>query len=210
VCSDPVFTNLYDTICIRRLNTFCHLSRMFLRPSLEGPPTESSHQSHRTASISSALSSSTLGVLPTNSHLIPHIFSMVQTRVIPEAEALGVKTGIDNRVILDTRTCVARLLLDITLLRPEFENLTEDVFGGANSTDSRDEPQHVDWAVQTLAGWYRAGSALPWRSVLEKALQQLVCNIFGYVCLFSCNTLDPRRMANIAAGPVVLVQAHSR
>ena len=110
---------------------------------------------------------------------------MVQTRVIPEAEALGVKTGIDNRVILDTRTRVARLLLDITLLKPEFENLTEDVFGGANSTDSQDELQHVDWAVQTLAGWYRAGSALPWRSVLEKALQQLVCVLHSTMSAYS-------------------------
>ena len=181
MCSDLVSTNLSDTICIRRLNTFCHLSRMFLQPSL-GPPAESSHQSRRTTSISSALSSSTLDVLPTNLHLISRIFSVVQTRVIPEAEALGVKTGIENRVILDTRTRVARLLLDITLLRPEFENLTEDVFGGANSTDSQNGLRHVDWAVQTLAGWYRAGSALPWRSVLEKALQQLVCVLFR-LCL---------------------------
>ena len=95
-------------------STLSHLTR-FINPT----PTESSHQSRRTASISSALSSSVLDVhvLPTNSHLIARICSLVQTRVLPEAEALGVKTGIDNRVILETQTRVAKLLLDITLLR---------------------------------------------------------------------------------------------
>jgi len=64
-------------------------------------------------------------------------------------------------------------------LRPEFENLTDDVFGGANSTDSQNELRLVDWAVQNLAGWYRAGS------VLEKALQELVCVLHSTMSAYS-------------------------
>lgn len=182
--SDPVLTNLYDNICIRRLNTFCRLSRIFLQSSLERLSTELSHRGYRTTSISSALSSNTIDDLPADSRLMIQIFFIVKTRVIPEAENLGTKTGTDSKVILDTRTRIARLLLHFTLLRQEYEIPNKDIFGDADEL-----VQHVNWAVQVIAGWYRAGSALPWRSVLEMTLRQLVCISFVYVYISSCDAI---------------------
>src|SRR6266498_3976119 len=85
--TNPTFTNLQGAICSRRLNTFCRISKAQLRSCLEIPLIESQN---RRASSSTTSSSLSIFDIPPNARHCARIVSILQTRVLPEAEALDV------------------------------------------------------------------------------------------------------------------------
>jgi len=122
-----------------------------------------------------------------------HITAILQSRVIPEAEALDTNTEIDDKIVLECRKSVVQLLLHLLCLDQEsiVPSPKPDVFGStspriAEAWENTREP--VKWAMGTLSQWYRVGSASPWKSVLEKALNQIV-RPTSYVLLqiFTCS-----------------------
>ena len=130
-------------------------------------------------------SSSSLGLPATyfqsSSSATPEkIIAILQSRVIPEAEALDADTGMDDKIVLECRKSVVRLLLELVCLDHEaiIPSPKADVFGGvspgAARTSNNSTRQSIMWAMGTLSQWYRAGSGSPWKSVLEKTLNQIV------------------------------------
>ena len=112
--------------------------------------------------------------------LPPLIVALLQKRVIPEAEALGLGNR-DGNVVLEAREGVIRVVLSVLCL--DFDSSGgkkvlgspaqgEDVFGGSSSR-ANTRPL-VEWAVDLLCQWHKAGDDLPWRSVLERTLLQIV------------------------------------
>ena len=157
-----------------------------LQPLITNPASSASSASsfdHPPRSLSSSSSTVTLNAFDlrlNNAELPQQIASIFQNRVIPEAEALDREAEIDSEVVFGTRRLIARVLMDIIRLDtenagPKSMNPRDDVFGSVSSRKGEEQiKQLVGWAVGTLAGWYRAGSALPWRAVLDKTLHQVV------------------------------------
>ena len=117
----------------------------------------------------------------TNPKLPPLIVALLQKHVIPEAEALGSMGNKDGNVVLEARVGVIRVVLSVLCLDLESsegkKNLGsptqgEDVFSGFSPRENM-KPL-VKWAVDLLFQWYKAGNDLPWKSVLEKTLLQIV------------------------------------
>ncbi|CAA7264275.1 unnamed protein product [Cyclocybe aegerita] len=179
---DTTLTTLQASICIRRLNTLCRLFTILLQHSMPTPssPVASPGLQSRMSSSSSD-SSLTLGSLEfqaRDSKLPTLIASIIQARVIPAAEALGIENEADPNAVLSARQQVARILLQILCLRPGFASSPkEDVFGGINSQAVGNKEETTDvvrWVIRILSGWYRAGNSLPWREVLDKTFRQVI------------------------------------
>lgn len=101
------------------------------------------------------------------------IVSILQTRVIPESEALDVGPISDDKLVLETRIHITQVMLDLICLKDTA--VSPDVFGGPSPENLlEDLLHHVKWAIQTFSMWYRAGTSSPWRAVLEAALQRMV------------------------------------
>ena len=109
------------------------------------------------------------------------IVALLQKRVIPEAEALGSVGNKDGDVVLEGRAGVIRVVLSVLCLGLDSSDGVkflgsptqgDDVFGGFSPMENR-KPL-VEWAVGLLCQWHKAGDDLPWRSVLEKTLLQIV------------------------------------
>ena len=168
ISANPTFSNLQGAICSRRLNTFSRISRAQLWSWLESPLLDS--HSRRASSSSTSSSLSIFDIPPNARHCISRIVSILQTRVIPESEAIDV---IDDKLILETRVHITQVLLDLTCLKDP--GIGPDVFGGPSPANMlEDLLHHVKWAIQTFSGWYRAGTSSPWRAVLETTLQRTV------------------------------------
>ena len=114
------------------------------------------------------------------------IVALLQKRVIPEAEAL-ISTGHkDDEAVFGVRASVVRVVLSILCLCLDpIEGLKilgsstqkDDVFGGFSPRAAHgtiDMKELVKWAVELLCQWYKAGDDLPWKTVLEKTLPQVV------------------------------------
>lgn len=168
----------------RRLDTFCRIVQVVLQSSLNVSSTQLLHLDRR---ASSATVSPLLDVADSvpYSRLLSRLIFLLKTRVLPETEALS-RAGLDDQIVSKLRIRIAHLLFDLTRLDadgPQLlkDSLNEDVFGGSRTADAWDRTEHVKWAIQVLAGWYRAGAALAWRAVLEETLQRLV-RIFLFFC----------------------------
>jgi hypothetical protein len=170
--SDLTFTKLQGIICGRRLETFCRISQTLLQASLNTPSTEA--LSPKTAASSTSLD--TAGNL-SDSRRLSRLIYVLKTRVLPEAEELS--RGLDDQFMPNLRIHLTRLLLDLTRLNvdgPKRSSIPkDDVFGGSTMENASDWMEYVKWAAQVLAGWYKAGTALPWQAVLERTLRDLVC-----------------------------------
>jgi hypothetical protein len=150
---------------------------------------------------------------PSASQILPRLVFLLKTRVLPEAEVLS-QTGLDEQTLSKLRTNIAHLLFGLTCLNvdgsmPSFAK--DDVFGGSSMANTSEWMDHVKWAVQVLAEWYRAGTAQPWRAVLEGTLQQLVCiSMLNERSMATINIfIDTRRMANISSHTIVFAQTHA-
>ena len=91
---------------------------------------------------------------------------------------MGNKNG---NVVLEARMGVVRVVLSVLCLGLDSSEGTKflgsltqrnDVFSGVDPK-ANSKPL-VKWAVGLLCQWYKAGNDLPWRSVLEKTLRQIV------------------------------------
>jgi len=135
----------------------------------------------RSFSSSSASSLDTI-VLQRKLEKIPfQILSILQSRVLPEAEILDEDIELDEKIILETRVRVAKVMLEIICLNVDPDvtrSPSGDVFGSTSlrspDTHPTDSKGIVKTVVGTIAQWYRAGNGSPWKAVLEKALQQIV------------------------------------
>ena len=105
----------------------------------------------------------------------------MQKRVIPEAEALGSLEDKNGNVVLEARAGVIRVVLSVLCLGLDSSEGIKalgsasqglDVFS-SSSLKTNTEPL-VEWAAGLLCQWYKAGDDLPWKSVLEKTLIQIV------------------------------------
>jgi len=112
-----------------------------------------------------------------DSRRLTRLIYVLKTRVLPEAEALS-RAGLDDKLMSKLRIRLTRLLLDLTRLNvdgPKRNSIPkDDVFGGS-TMENASGMEHVKWAAQALAGWYKAETGLPWRAVLEGTLRDLVC-----------------------------------
>ncbi|KAJ3513514.1 hypothetical protein NLJ89_g2905 [Agrocybe chaxingu] len=180
---NTTLTTLQASICIRRLNTLCRLFTILLQPLTSAPSSPSTPPGleSRMPSSSSSDSSLNLGSLEFqagDSKLPSLIASVIQTRVVPEAEALDVENEVDANAVLNSRQQVARIILEMLRLRLDFTSTPKkDVFGSINSHALGNEEgtrDVVGWAMGTLSDWYRAGNALPWREVLDKTFRQVI------------------------------------
>lgn len=107
--------------------------------------------------------------------------ALLQKRVIPEAEALGSLGDKNGNVVLEARAGIVRVVLSVLCLGLDSSEGIKvlgsasqgvDIFSGS-SPRANAEPL-VEWAVGLLCRWYKAGDDLPWKSVLEKTLLQIV------------------------------------
>lgn len=87
----------------------------------------------------------------------------------------------DGNVVLEARAGVIRVVLSVLCLDLDYSEGKKvlgsptqgnDVFSSFNPR--ADTKPLVKWAVDLLVQWYKAGDDLPWRSVLEKTLLQIV------------------------------------
>lgn len=187
--SFDAWTNLQAIICARKLNTFCSLSLSLLRSFMVPSPTSTPATSRNPSSSSSSFPA--VAYFQDSSSATPeHITAILQSRVIPEAEALDVDTEIDDKIVLECRKSVVRLLLQLLCLDQEsiVPSPKPDVFGGtspriAEAWDNTREP--VRWAMGTLSQWYRVGSGSPWKSVIDRTLNQIVRSTSYILCSFS-------------------------
>ena len=125
----------------------------------------------------------------TNPKLPPLIVALLQKRVIPEAEALNSIGNKDGNDALEARAGVVRVVLSVLCLDLDFSEGKKilgsptqggDVFSGFNPRANM-KPL-VKWAADLLFQWHKAGDDLPWRSVLEKTLLQIVsCYYFVFM-----------------------------
>ena len=118
-----------------------------------------------------------------------HITAILQSRVIPEAEALDTGTEIDDKIVLECRKSVVRVLLQLLCLDHEsiVPSPKPDVFGGTSpriteAWDNTKEP--VKWAMSTLTQWYRVGGGSPWKLAIERTLSQIVRSASCILCSF--------------------------
>ena len=179
--SNQKFTTLQGMICERRLDVFCHIVQVALQSSLNVSLTEPLPPDRR-ASSATILPPLDLADGVPHSWFLSRLVFLLKTRALPETEALS-RAGLDHQTISKLRIRVAHILFDLTRLDTDGQlpraNLNEDVFGSSYTSSASDCIEHVKWAIQVLAGWYRAGSALPWQAVLQETLQQLVCISFS-------------------------------
>ena len=84
----------------------------------------------------------------------------------------------DDNVVLEVRVGVIRVVLSILGLGLDYSEgfkvlgsptQGDDVFGPRADTKPL-----VKWAVGLICQWHKAGDDLPWKSVLEKTLLQIV------------------------------------
>ena len=85
----------------------------------------------------------------------------------------------DGNVVLEARAGVVRVVLSVLCLGLDSSegirvlgSPNHDVFSG--SSPNADWKPLVKWAVDLLCQWHKAGDDLPWKSVLEKTLLQIV------------------------------------
>ena len=87
----------------------------------------------------------------------------------------------DGNIILEARAGVIRVVLSVLCLDLDCSEgikvlgsptQGDDVFGSVHGR-ANTKPL-VTWAVGLLCQWHKAGDDLPWRSVLEKTLVQVV------------------------------------
>lgn len=110
------------------------------------------------------------------------IVSILESRVIPEAEVLDKETELKESLVDETRKLVATLVLELICLDTDIDgaksspNPGVDVFGTASqSFSSGSEIQAVvKWARMQLCRWYEANDLGPWKVALERALAQIV------------------------------------
>jgi len=209
--SDQTFTKLQGIICGRRLETFCRVSQTLLQASFNTPSTEVLSPNTSATPSSSLDTADNLS----DSRRLPRLIYVLKTRVLPEAEALS-RAGLDNQFMSNLRIHLTRLLLDMIRLNvngPKQSSITkDDVFGGSTMENASDLMGYAKWAAQVLAGWYKAGTALPWRAVLEGTLRDLVCDptLISNMCSNETISLDTRRVANISSHFVVFAQTYAR
>ena len=150
--------------------------------SLFSSPISSPSVSSPVSPLSSP-SSPSLPYSATNPKLPPLIVALLQKRVIPEAEALGSMGNEGGNAVLDARMGVARVVLSVMCLGLDSsEDIKgsgsptqgDNVFSGFGPKADTDTKSLVMWAVGVLCQWHKAGDDLPWRSVLEKSLLQIV------------------------------------
>lgn len=81
--------------------------------------------------------------------------------------------------MLEARVGIIRVVLSVLCLGLDSSegirvlgSPTQDVFSGFSPRANTESL--VEWAVGLLCQWHKAGDDLPWRSVLEKTLLQIV------------------------------------
>lgn len=114
------------------------------------------------------------------------IVALLQKRVIPEAEALSSAVNKDDNAVLGARMSVIKVVLSVLCLGLDSTESIEvvgsptqrnDIFSGFSLPTLHgrtDTKPLVKWASSLLCQWYKAGDDLPWRTVLEKTLPQIV------------------------------------
>ncbi|KAF8183119.1 hypothetical protein BJ912DRAFT_1144895 [Pholiota molesta] len=184
------WSTLQAAICCRKLSSFCRLAHPLLgafiaQYSSAASPIVIQH-SRLPSSSSTTSSTEALGNSSGNFSIVAEIVFILQTRVIPEAEALDRNTELAENLVLETRKHVARILLELICLNadiggPKFRSSPRmDVFGATSPSttqnfESGDELQQaVKWAIDTLCQWYSSGDNSPWKFVLEKAVSQVI------------------------------------
>ncbi|KAF8965019.1 hypothetical protein BDZ97DRAFT_1813196 [Flammula alnicola] len=181
--SFETWTTLQAAICSRKLSTFCRFSLPLLKPYISrysAAPSTPVQTSRMPSSSSSSTSLDTFHFQPRSMTIPSQIVDILQNRIIPEAEALDNNTGLDDKIVLETRKLVVRVLLELICLDLDVGSPMTDVFGGTSprafegfgSGDGLNKL--VKWATGTLSQWYRAGSNLPWKAVLEKTVNHVV------------------------------------
>ncbi|KDR79961.1 hypothetical protein GALMADRAFT_242128 [Galerina marginata CBS 339.88] len=181
------WTTLQAAISSRKLSSFCRLSLALLQPFISQASATPSTPTHSPRSLSSTSYSSSssinsLDYQTRNSRIPPCLVSILQSRVIPEAEALSNGTELQETIVLDTRMRVARVLLEIICVDVDSGNFMTspkvDIFGAPSPRFADALPdgmkELVKWAMNTLCQWYRAGDASPWKVVLERNFQQVI------------------------------------
>ncbi|KAF9485001.1 hypothetical protein BDN70DRAFT_848598 [Pholiota conissans] len=129
------WSSLQAAICCRKLSSFCRLSLPLLRPSFG------------------------------NMAIIQEIVSVLQTRVIPEAEALDRDTELPNNLVLDTRKNVVRIFLELIRL---------------------DADQIIQWATNMLCRWYSSEEGSPWKMALEQSISLVISTDWtATICILS-------------------------
>lgn len=153
----------------------------FISRSLAKPPRMS-----RSTSTFSSTSTDTVDYQALQTQVPFQIVALLQTRVIPEAEALDNGTELDIKIVSEVRLNVARTVLEILCLDcnlgPAMGSPKSDVFGGPNSTtlETRNGGMNdmIKWAADILSQWYRAGNGSPWKNVLEATFVEVVSILY--------------------------------
>jgi len=171
-------------------------SSLSTKPLISSPSTSSPP----VPSLSSSLSSPSSPSYSTTDPKLPSlIVALLQKRVIPEAEALSSMGHKDDSAVLGARMGVVKVVFSILCLYLDSgESIKvlgrpvqrDDVFGGFSPSavyGTADMKQLVKWAAGLLCQWYKAGNDMPWRTVLEKTLPQVVSRI----CFVSVTVLRP-------------------
>lgn len=100
--------------------------------------------------------------------------------MIPEAEALRNE---DDNAVLGAREGIIRVVLSVLCLGLDSSEVVrsptqrDDVFSDFSPSTvcgRVDMKPSVKWAGGLLCQWYKAGDDLPWKTVLEKTLPQIV------------------------------------
>ena len=112
--------------------------------------------------------------------------ALLQKCVIPEAGALSSTGHKDNDAVLRARIGVINVVLSVLCLgldssegvevlgSPIQRDDVSEGFGARAVHGTADMKQWVKWAAELLCQWYKAGDNLPWKTVLERTLPQVV------------------------------------
>ncbi|KDR72729.1 hypothetical protein GALMADRAFT_228996 [Galerina marginata CBS 339.88] len=183
------WTTLQAAISCHKLSSFCRLSLALLQPFISHSETPSipTHTPISFSSTSDSLSFSTPSLNPLafqtqNVNILSCLVSILQNRIIPEAEALTDGTALQQKVVHDTRICVTRVLLEFLCMDVNAGNSMSgptayiSVAPSSRFADSSSDgtKELVQWVTDTLSQWYRAGDASPWKVILEMTLRQVI------------------------------------
>lgn len=134
-------------------------------------------------SSSSPSGPSTPSYPATNPKLPLLIVALLQKCVIPEAEALSSTGNQNDNAVLGARQGVVRVVLLVLCLGLDSSEGIEvvgsptqsgDFFSGFSPSTVHGRADMVKWASGLLCQWYIARDDLPWRTVLENTLPQVV------------------------------------